>query len=104
MRNLSRKQAAKNRLLSKIKQELMAYCGNKCVICKRYVVYPDLMHLLPRSLYPEYETERWNLALGCRECHNAYDNSAYERRKSGLYDRVAAHDKQAADKYFRMNE
>ncbi len=104
MNSISKKQAAANRLLAKIKKELYEEQGGACIICKRKGLPLDLMHLLPKSIWVEYKTEKWNLALGCRGCHEAYDNSVVNRKKSGLYPRVAAHDKQAADRYFRMNE
>lgn len=104
MKTVSPKQARSNALLSKMKLEIYEEQNGACIICKRRGLPLDLMHLLPKSIWVEYKTEKWNLALGCRECHEGYDNSAVNRKKSGLYARVAAHDKKAADRYFRMNE
>lgn len=103
MNKVSTKQAAKNRELAKIKQAKLEQSNNRCVICGRYEKNLDLIHLLPRSLYPEYITESWNLECACRSCHNDYDNSAFCRRNSGLYDKIAKHDEKAAKKYFQLN-
>lgn len=102
MRQISDKQAKRNRELARIKKEKLEMANNRCVICGRYEKELDLIHLLPRSLYPEYITESWNLECACRDCHNGYDDSAFCRRKSGLYENIAAHDQQAANRYFQI--
>lgn len=103
MKSVSKKQSAKNAELAKIKKAKLEKSNNRCVICGRYEKNLDLIHLLPRSLYPEYVTKEWNLECACRSCHNDYDNSAFCRRKSGLYENIAEHDEMAAKKYFQMN-
>lgn len=60
------------------------------------------MHILPKSLWPEHYTKKWNLILGCRSCHDIFDSSAAFRRKTGLYDVIKTHDPQGAYKYFQM--
>lgn len=84
MRKISKKQSKINRELRAIKQELAEH--PYCVICKGHA--HDLAHILPRSTYPEYITEKWNLVLMCRDCHVEFDSSREFRRKSGLIDRV----------------
>lgn len=102
MNKVSKKQAAKNRELAKIKSELVSIYDDKCMICKNSYG-SDLMHILPKSLYPEYYTEKWNFIIGCRSCHDMFDSSAAFRRRTGLYNHVKKHDEQAAWKYFQMN-
>lgn len=99
MRQISHKQAQKNRELAKIKKELSPFC----CICGRPAV--DLMHILPRSSHSEYYTERWNIVPGCRECHNKFDNDLQFRQKqTKLFNRVKQHDPQAAARYFKIYE
>lgn len=86
-----------NRRLSAIKKTLPEYC----VVCGRKGC--DLAHLLPRSLYPEYITEEWNLVIMCRECHVRYDNEREFRRGClDLVERVKQHDQCAANRYFGL--
>ena len=102
MKQISTKQACKNRKIARIKKELYEENGEKCMICK---INPsvDPMHILPRSLFPEHYTEKWNIVLGCRSCHNIFDSSAAFRRKTGLYDQVKKHDPQGAYRYFQIS-
>ena len=102
MNRISKKQASKNRELIKIKSDLLLKYGSRCMICKRESG-TDLMHILPKSIYPEYYTEKWNFILGCRTCHDMFDSSAVFRRKTGLYQHVKKHDENAAWRYFQMN-
>lgn len=102
MKQVSDKQAKRNRELQKIKQALIEKYGVNCMIC-RINNATDLMHLLPKSIYPEYYTSPWNFVLGCRSCHDLFDSSAAFRRKTGFYDHIKNHDPQAAWKYFQMN-
>jgi len=103
MNKKSDKQKQKDYTLSKIKKEKLEIANNRCVICGRYDLKLDLIHLLPRSLFPEYVTETWNLECACRTCHNSYDNSASSRRESGLYENIAIHDELAAKRYYQIN-
>lgn len=101
LKTTSTKQAAKNRLLAKIKKEIHTENGDLCMICKSEPSI-DLMHILPKSLWPEHYTKKWNLILGCRSCHDLFDSSAAYRRKTKLYDKVVKHDSQGAYRYFQM--
>ena len=86
-----------NRRLNAIKKTLPEYC----VVCGRKGC--DLAHLLPRSLYPEYITEEWNLVIMCRDCHVQYDNNRVFRRGCfDLVERVKQHDQCAANRYFGL--
>ena len=99
-RQISRKQASDNRILAKIKQEMTPVC----VICGKWCV-PDLMHLLPRSIYPQHKTNPLNLAIGCRICHNKYDNDIIFRRKQKrLYEQIKSFDEIGAYRYFKICE
>lgn len=102
MKTKSTKQAAKDRLLAKIKKEIYIENGDSCMICKNEPSV-DLMHILPKSIWPEHYTEKWNLILGCRSCHDLFDSSATYRRKTKLYNKVVKHDPQGAYRYFQMS-
>ena len=64
MKQISTKQAQKNYTLAKIKKGLIEKNGCTCVICQRRG--EDLMHLLPKSICPEYYLKPENLVIGCR--------------------------------------
>ena len=68
MKKVSKKQSILNRAVAKIK----ASKADRCMICGR--PYTDAAHLLPRSLYPEYYTEEWNIVPLCREHHTEVDH------------------------------
>ncbi|MGJ7024973.1 HNH endonuclease [Petrimonas sulfuriphila] len=101
MRQVSKKQTKKNAVLHKIKQGLPKVCH----FCGKYG--NDLAHLLPKSRFPKYYTEEWNLIISCREHHHIYDESGeYRRRQTDLYNLVMANvdddDKGLAMSYFDM--
>lgn len=97
MRKVSKKQAKLNREMDKIKRNLSPYC----CLCGRAAVDPA--HLLPRSLYPEYYTEEWNVVPMCREHHAQYDNNREFRKNcAALVNVVCQHDENAANRYFGL--
>ena len=97
MKKISSKQAAKLREFNIVKKEL----SQTCCICGQRAV--DAAHIFPRSLFPEYYTERWNIVPMCRSCHNSFDNDlSFRQKQTGLYDRVKENDPQAAYKYFKI--
>ena len=98
MRKISRKQSAINRRLNKIKRELV-YNNKTCRCCRRNYG-TDLAHLLPRSLYPEHQTESWNLTLLCRECHTRFDSDKDFRRETGLGNHIKQVDELAYNRYY----
>lgn len=99
MRQLSKKQSAINRELTRIKSNLPPVC----CICHRHTNAPQLMHLLPRSLYPEHIIEPWNLRIGCPECHNHYDNDrSFRKQQKEIVETVRQHDELAANRYFGL--
>lgn len=101
VRKTSTRQQRINRELRKIKLSI----PNVCCICGKHTDSGDLMHLLPRSLYPEYITEEWNLAIGCRTCHEQYDNDIHFRQKQHhIIARLASHDQRAVNRYFKLND
>ena len=84
IRKVSRKQQKKNQEINKIKKDL----GITCERCSRYGAN-DLAHILPKSTFPQYYTEKWNLMILCRECHDQYDSSKQIRSKQeGIYMRA----------------
>lgn len=97
MKRVSNKQAKLNREMDKIKRNLSPYC----CLCGRTDVDP--VHLLPRSLYPEYYTEEWNVVPMCRYHHNLYDgNRNFRRSCTELVNIVCQHDELAANRYFGL--
>ena len=83
MRKVSKSQARKNAELAKIKKEM----DKVCYFCGYYG--NDLCHILPRSLFPQYYTERWNLIIACRFDHKMFDdNMSVRRRFDCLYEQV----------------
>lgn len=99
IRKVSKKQAKKNAELIKIKREM----DRECYFCGGYG--GDLAHVLPRSLFPQYYTEKWNLIIACRTHHNLFDNDIEFRKKFNyLYlqvvKKVNPEDKGMVDKYF----
>lgn len=97
MKQVSSKQAQRNREVAKIKQSLSPFC----VICGKPAV--DAAHLVPKSMYPEHYTNPQNIVGLCRECHNRYDNNlAFRRRQKRLIERVKSFDECAANRYFRL--
>jgi 5-methylcytosine-specific restriction endonuclease McrA len=97
MKIISKKQQQKNNILTKIKSNL----EKKCFLCGKPA--NDLAHILPKSLYPEYYTEKRNLIILCRECHNQFDNNIeFRQQKIELYNIAKQIDEQAAKKYFKI--
>ena len=81
--------------------EIKRGLSERCCICGREAVDPA--HLLPRSTYPEYYTEEWNVVPMCREHHNLYDNDLeFRQKQTKLYNIVLEHDECAAHRYFRQ--
>ncbi|MFT0497803.1 HNH endonuclease [Bacteroides thetaiotaomicron] len=97
MKQVSSKQAQRNREVAKIKQSLSPFCA----ICGKPAV--DAAHLIPKSMYPEHYTNPQNIVGLCREYHNRYDNNlAFRRRQKRLIERVKSFDECAANRYFRL--
>jgi len=97
MRQISKKQSRINRELNRIKRKL-AYENDHCRICGARAV--DLAHLLPRSMYPEYQTEEWNVTLLCRRCHVKFDKDKEFRQSSGLGEHIKNIDIKAYNRYY----
>ena len=98
MRKVSRKQSRINRKLNKIKK-MLVYNNPICRCCHRGFG-TDLAHLLPRSTFPEYQTESWNLTLLCRECHTRFDSDKDFRRETGLGRHIKQVDELAYNRYY----
>lgn len=99
IKTTSKKQAKKNREIAKIKASLPPVCE----VCKCRET-KDPAHLLPRSTFPEYYSEAWNIAGMCRTCHDKYDNDlGFRQKQTKLYQRVKANaGEQPAYRYFKM--
>lgn len=97
MKNVSKKQARINAELVKIKSSL----PKRCVICGRES--NDLSHILPRSLYPEYQTDPRNLQILCRECHVRFDNDReFRKKQKRIIEQAKQIDECAANRYFGL--
>lgn len=97
MKQVSSKQRRINSELAKIKKTL----GIRCAICGREG--HDLSHILPRSLYPEYQTDPRNLQILCRECHLRFDDDReFRRRQTSIVERAKQIDELATNRYFGL--
>ena len=97
MKQVSKKQAQRNRVVAKIKSMLPPVC----IICGRHGT--DAAHLLPKSVWPEHYTEPLNIVCLCRECHNKYDNDLQFRKKqTKLIHQVQSFAELAANRYFNL--
>lgn len=97
MRSISSKQRRINSELAKIKKTL----STRCAICGREG--HDLSHILPRSLYPEYQTDPRNLQILCRECHRKFDDDrAFRRSQTSIVERARQIDELATNRYFGL--
>lgn len=99
MKQISNKQAQRNREIARIKQSL----PSTCAICGKSAV--DAAHLVPKSIYPEHYTNPLNIVGLCRECHNKYDNNlTFRQNQKRLIERVKSFDECAANRYFHLYE
>ena len=95
MKIISKKQQQKNNILAKIKSNL----EKKCFLCGKPA--NDLAHILPKSLFPAYYTNKRNLIILCRECHKFDNNIEFRQQKIELYNIAKQINKQAAIRYFK---
>ena len=96
IRRVSKKQAKKNRLLREHKKTLKPIC---CICGGRG---NQLMHLLPRSLFPEHYTNPLNLMIGCNVCHSLYDDDlSFRQKQRHLYGQICKFDERGAIRYFQ---
>lgn len=97
IKQVSKKQAQKNRAIAKIKSKLSPFC----FICGKHGT--DLMHLLPKSTFPEHYTNPLNLVMGCRRCHNLYDNDLlFRQQQTEIFNRICEFDEIGAVRYFKL--
>lgn len=101
MKKVSDKQAKKNRILSEIKKLL----PRTCYISGLHG--DDLAHVIPKSLFPQYYCEEWNLVVLNRDVHNEYDsNREFRKKQTDLFERVIRNvkeeDKGLVRKYFGL--
>ena len=97
MRKVSEKQKKKNKAVSDIKKSLPNYC----CICGAHGV--DAAHILPKSMFPEYYTEPWNIIPLCREHHVLFDaDRNFRREQTKLIEIVREHDELAANRHFGL--
>ena len=98
MKSVSVKQSKINRTLNKIKKVLVGD-GRLCRCCHSSLG-TDLAHLLPRSTFPEYQTENWNLTLLCRGCHVKFDSNKEFRKTTKLGIHINNIDSLAYNRYY----
>ena len=97
MKQKSRKQRMIDHELAKIKQTMR----QQCVICGVHA--NDLSHILPRSLYPEYQTDRRNLQILCRSCHVKFDDDRnFRREQKDIIEQAREIDELATNRYFGL--
>jgi hypothetical protein len=99
IKKVSKKQGKKNRELMKIKKTLDVMCYFPCC----YEDATDLMHILPKSIYPEYSKKPENLIKGCRFHHDLFDNNIQFRKEQlNLYNQIKPFAPLEADRYFNF--
>ena len=91
MRQVSNKQAKRNRDVANIKKALPPYCA----ICGKPM--SDAAHLVSKSMYPEHYTNPPNIVGLCRD-----NNLAFRQRQKRLIERVKSFDECTANRYFRL--
>lgn len=97
MRKISNKQSRINAELTRIKKTM----PKRCEICGRYG--DDLSHILPRSLYPEHQTDPRNLQILCRDCHRRFDDDrAFRRSQTAIVEKAKKVDELATNRYFGL--
>ena len=97
VKKVSKKQSQKLAENQKTKQGIESVC----FICGSPA--SDLFHLLPKSIYPEYYTKKWNLKMGCREHHNLYDNDlSFRQKQVKIFKHLCKYDEMAARRYFQI--
>ena len=69
---ISAKQASINAALTKIKAQLVNDNDSQCFTCPKQGDM-DLSHLIPRSKRKDLVTEKRNLILQCRSCHEGFE-------------------------------
>ena len=74
MKKVSDKQKDSNRIISEIKADKIKKLGRICLFCRRKVGNVDLVHIIRRSYSERLKTDKKNMILGCRECHDMFDN------------------------------
>lgn len=99
-----RQRSKKGQLKDRKNAEYKKTLKKVCCICGRFG--NDLMHILPRSIFPQYINSTWNLKIGCRECHILFDNNLeFRALQNRLYDevilKVRLEDKGLVNKYFK---
>jgi len=77
IRAFSKKKSLKKAKIASIKSHLVQSNGNRCFFCNKETGV-DAAHIFPISLFPEYETEQWNIILACRKHHNIFDNGTFD--------------------------
>ena len=91
LRPLSKSTEAKKREYKKVCDKmdhdtLMKYDMIRCRACgkllrtwDRQIDIMDHSHLLPKSTFPQYETDPGNIFHLCRKCHEALDRNDFNR-------------------------
>jgi len=77
--SVSKKQQIINNKIHDNKQDLIRANGQTCFFCGGFA--NDYMHIFPKSLFPEYVTEKWNGVLSCRDHHTIFDDYPGQRHK-----------------------
>lgn len=98
MNKISSKQSRINRALNQIKKDLVE--ESPVCRCCYSALGTDLAHLLPRSTFPEYQTENWNLTLLCRGCHVKFDSNKEFRKTTKLGIHIKNIDSLAYNRYY----
>ena len=83
LRRVSEKQKKELALRKQIKAELIEENGALCMTCGTHQYYLDLSHIL--ALSKGGKTERGNVILECRRCHQIRHHQIVEKNTACLY-------------------
>ena len=68
-------------ITSAFRQRMLKLQGNRCCYCRRWLMNiayaKPIEHVLPRSAYPQFSIEFWNLAVACTDCNSMKTNEVW---------------------------
>lgn len=74
MNRQSSKQKSAEAIIQKEKRRKISKMGNRCIFCRKHVAHVDLVHIIRRSYSEALKINKRNMVLGCRTCHDMFDN------------------------------
>jgi len=63
---------------ARIKKELIEEHGLYCMLNNHYASFVDNVHIIRQSYSEALQDNPYNIVLGCRHCHNIFDEAPIE--------------------------